>query len=141
MSLAAAIEIRGGQTVELRITNISDRTIAILNPDLGVPSPAVGWPYSLEVYRTFLLMSFAFLSISMTDDSGDELRPRRIDFSVTPALRTPIDLEPGGWFTLPIPIGDFYELRPGQTYDVAIEYGDRKQRVRAETRLTFPARG
>ena len=144
MSLTAAIEVSTGQPdarslqVKLRITNSGDRTIAILNPDLGVPSPAMKWPFTEEAYRTALLLSFSYLSMSVTDEAGQELPRQAIMTSATPALRPPIELEPGDSHEVAIPIGNFYQLESKKAYRVALEYGDRNLKVSARTRLTVP---
>jgi hypothetical protein len=41
-------------------------------------------------------------------------------------------------FELPIPIGEFYELASGKTYDIRVEYGDRDGKVAARTVITIP---
>lgn len=96
------------------------------------------WPFSVLVYRTFLLLSFGFLSISVSDDDGRELPRRVIDWDITPALRAPVDLEPGESFNIAIPIGSFYRMEPGKRYRIAVEYGDKKLKVAAETILVAP---
>jgi hypothetical protein len=144
MSLTAAIEVAAGQpdaralVVELGITNPSDRRITILNPDMGVPSPAMNWPYSKEVYQTFLLMSFGYLSMLVTDEAGKELPQQVIPTSATPALRRPIELGAGDSFKVAIPIGSFYQLESKKAYRVAIEYGDQKLKVSARSRVIVP---
>ena len=144
MPLTAAIEVSTAQTdaralrVKLRITNPADRRIAILNPDMGVPSPAMNWPYSKEVYQTSLLISFGYLSISVTDQAGKELPRQAIQTWATPALRPPIELGPGDSFEVAIPIDSFYQLESKKAYRVALEYGDRNLKVSARTRVTVP---
>jgi hypothetical protein len=144
MSLTATIEIPAGQTdaralwVKLRITNPTNRTIAILNPDMGVPSPAMNWPYSKEVYQTFLLLSFGYLSISVTDEAGKELPREEMPVSATPALRPPIELGSGHSFEVVIPIGSFHQMESKKIYQVTIEYGDEKLKASAGTRLIVP---
>ena len=97
MSLTAAIEVPAGQTdaralqVKLRITNPAGRRIAILNPDMGVPSLAMNWPFSKEVYQTSLLISFGYLSMSVTDEAGKELPQQAIQTWATPVLRPKLD--------------------------------------------------
>ena len=144
MPLTAGIESPAGQTdaralsLTLRITNSEDRTISILNPDLGVPSPRMNWPESNEVYRTFLLISFGYLSIRVTDDAGKELPQRMFTISATPALRPPIELAQGDSLEVKIAIGSFYQLEPNEAYEVAIEYGDEDLKVSARTRFVVP---
>ena len=144
MPLTAAIEVSAAQPdaralrVKLRITNPTDRRVAILNPDMGVPSPAMNWPFSNEAYRTALLMSFGYLSMSVTDEAGQELPRQAIMTSATPALRPPLELGPGDSFEVAIPIGNFYQLESKKAYRVALEYGDRNLKVSARTRLTVP---
>lgn len=144
MSLAAAIEVSDRHTdapalqVRLRITNPEDRKVTILNPDMGVPSPALNWPESNDVYQTFLLTSFGFLSMTVTDEAGNELPLRTFPISATPALRPPVELAPGDSLELVIPVGSFYQLEAKKSYRVAIEYGDHALKVSAGTRFTVP---
>lgn len=144
MSLTAAIEVPADQTdaqsflVKLLITNPTDRKIAILNPDMGVPSPAMNWPYSKEAYQTFLLLSFGFLSLSVTDEAGNEVLRQESFRSATPALRPPLELGPEDSFELVVPIGNFYQLESGKAYLVALEYGDQNLKVLAQTRVIVP---
>lgn len=98
----------------------------------------MNWPFSKEVYQTFLLLSFGYLSVSVTDEAGKELSRKRIDTSVTPALRPRLELEPGDSFEVAIPIGSFYQLESKRTYRVALEYGDQTMKVSAETRVIVP---
>lgn len=142
MLLAAAIEVPAGQTdarafqIKLRITNPASRGIAVLNPDMGVPSPATKWPFSKEVYQTSLLISFGYLSISVIDEAGKELSQQAIQTWATPVLQPKLELGPGNSFELTIPIGNFYQLEPGKAYQVAIEYGDQNLRVSTRTSVT-----
>jgi hypothetical protein len=144
MSLTAAVEVPPGQTdaralrVTLRITNPAGPRVAILNPDMGVPSRAVSWPFSNEVYRTALLISFGYLSMSVTDEAGNEVPREPIMTSATPALRPPLELGPGDSFEVTIPIGTFYQLESRRAYQVALEYGDQKLKVSARTRVIAP---
>jgi hypothetical protein len=124
--------------IRLRVTNSSDRKIAILNPDMGVPSAAVRWTYSQEAYQTALLISFGYLSISVTDETGKQVPQEPILSSATPALRPEIELAPGDSFEVAIPIGTFYRLKSGKAYLVSIGYGDRKLKVSASSRLVVP---
>jgi len=144
MSLTAAIEVPAGQpdaralVAKLRITNPSSHKITILNPDMGVPSPDMNWPYSKAVYQIFLLMSFGYLSMSVTDEAGKELPQLVIPTSATPVLRPPIQLGPGDSFEVSIPIGTFYELEPKKAYRMAVEYGDQKPKISARGRWIVP---
>lgn len=144
MPLTAAIEVSTAQTdlrrlqVKLRVTNLADPRIAILNPDMGMPSPAMNWPFSREVYQTSLLISFGYLSLSVTDEAGKELPREAIVAAATPALRPPLELGPGDSFEVAIPIGNLYRLESGRTYCIALEYGDRTIKVSGRTRLTVP---
>ena len=141
MSLTAAVEVPPGQTdaraftVTLRITNPTDQSITILNPDMGIPSAALNWPYSKEAYQTWLLMSFRYLSISVTDEAGNEVPRQELTMSATPALRPPVELRPGESLAIMIPLGAFYELGSKKAYRVAIEYGDPPLKVSAQTRV------
>jgi len=144
MALTATIEVPAGQTdpatfvVTLRITNRTGSNIAILNPDMGVPSPAMNWPDSDKTYQTSLLMSFHYLSMSVTDDAGQELPQQISEAWATPILWPKLELAPGDSFELASPIGSFYQLESGRAYWVALEYGDQDLKVSARTRLTAP---
>jgi len=144
MPLTAAIEVSAAQTdvralrVTLRITNLASTRVTILNPDMGIPSPDMNWPHSREVYQTFLLMSFGYLSMLVTDEARRELPQLVIPTSATPALRPPLELGPGDSFEVAIPIGSFYQLESKKAYRVAIEYGDQKLKVSAATRVIVP---
>jgi hypothetical protein len=144
MPLTAAIEVPTGQTdaralrVILRITNPTGPRIAILNPDMGVPSSAMNWPFSNEVYQTALLISFGYLSMAVTDEAGNEVPREAIMTSATPALRPKLELGPGDSFEVAIPIGNFYQLESGKAYRVALEYGEQNLKVSARTRVIVP---
>jgi hypothetical protein len=125
--------------VKLQIIDSTDRKIAILNADMGVPSAAMKWPYSNEVYQTFLLISFGYLSMLVTDAAGKELPQQTVTaMSATPALRPPIELGPGDSLEVTIPLGSFYQLESRKSYRVAIEYGDPKLKVSAQTHIIVP---
>ncbi|HEX2473127.1 MAG TPA: hypothetical protein VHK01_00190 [Lacipirellulaceae bacterium] len=98
----------------------------------------MNWPFSKEVYQTALLLSFGYLTMSVSDEAGKELPQQVIQMSATPALRPQLELGPGDSFEVTIPIGNFYELEPKNEYRVALEYGDRKLRVSARTRVIAP---
>ena len=144
MSLTGTMEVPAGQNdaralvIKLRIVNPTDRRIAILNPDMGVPSSSMNWPFSKQVYQTSLLLSFGYLSMSVTDEAGKELQQQVIQTWATPALRPPLELEPGDSFEVAIPIGHFYQLMSRKAYGVALTYGDQNLRVSARTRVNVP---
>jgi|SRR5271156_5930624 len=142
--LAAAIEIPAGQTdarafqIKLRITNPAGRRVAILNPDMGNPSSAMNWPWSNEEYQTSLLISFGYLSISVTEATGIEIPRQAIQTWATPVLRPKIELGPGDSFAVLIPIGSFYQMASGRAYLVVLEYGDQDLKVVGRTSVTAP---
>ncbi len=144
MPLTATIEVPTGQAdpvafrVTLRITNQSSHRIAVLNPDMGIPAPAMNWPWSNETYQTSLLISFHYLSMLVTDETGWELPEQAIQTWATSVLRPKLELEPGDSFELAIPIGNFYQLASGRAYWVTLEYGDQNLKVSARTRVTIP---
>ena len=115
----------------LRITNSGESRTALLNPDMGIPSPDMKWPYSLETYRTSMLISYGYLSIAVTDANGETIPQRSISTWATPMLQPKLELEPGESIELMIPIGELHALQPGREYGVAIEYGDGESRVAA----------
>jgi hypothetical protein len=124
--------------VALRIVNPSEPSLAILNPDMGVPSPAMKWPWSNQAYQTSLLISFGYLSVSVVDDTGRELPQETLQTWATPVLRPRIELAAGDSVEVSIPIGDFYQLESGRSYSVSLEYGDRDLKVAARARVQVP---
>lgn len=143
MPLTAAIEVPPGQAdpatfrIKLRITNEAATTTAVLNPNMGVPAPSMNWPYSHETYQTAMLMSFSYLSISVNDATGHELPLQAIATWATPVILPKVELALGQSIELTIPIGEFYLLRPGTPYQVALEYGDRELKVTAHAKVSF----
>lgn len=142
--LTAQIEVPAGQTdsaafrIILRLTNQGAHNVAVLNPNMGRPTPAMRWPWSNETYQISLLISFHYISMTVTDEAGRALPKQAIESMATPVELPKIGLAPGASFELPIPIGDFYELGSGKTYDVAIEYGDRDGKVATRAVMTIP---
>lgn len=133
--LAASLDPRTAgedHVATLRITNASDSTVEIVNPDMGRPSPEMNWPYSIETYRASLLMSYGFLAVSVAGESGAEVTRQPIETWATPILRAPVSLAPGESVDVPIPLGRFFSLEPGGRYRVSAEYGDAALRVGAE---------
>lgn len=122
----------------LQIKNQSGAPAKILNPDMGVPDPVLRWPFSQEAYQTAVLVSFHFLTMSVFDDTGNELPREAIDASSTPILQLPLEVAPGGSFELAIPIGVFYQLASGRSYRVVLEYGDKNLKVAAQGVVTTP---
>lgn len=141
MSLAATIEVPAGQTdakalrVTLRITNQGEETISVLNPFMGVPAPNMDWPWSDETYQTSMLISYGYLTMSVTDEAGNEVPQDAIQTWATPVLRPKIELGPSDSFEVTIPIGNFYKLESGKAYWVALTYGDKDLKVSARTRV------
>jgi len=144
MPLTAAIEVPAGQTdprhleVKLRIANPAGGKIAVHNPDMGVAAPAMNWSFSQEMYQTSMLISFGYLSISVTDEAGNELPQQAIQTWATPVLQPKLELGPGDSFEVAIPIGDLYQLAPAHAYWVTLTYGDQDLKVSAGTRLVAP---
>lgn len=142
--LSASIEALAGQSdaahfqVRLRIENRTGTTVRLLNPKMGRPSPEMNWRYSNEAYQISLLMMFNHLSMWVTDEAGDKLPLQMIDSGATPALWPPLEFAPGDSMTLTVPIGEFFVLQSGRTYDVTIEYGEQGQKVKARGRLAVP---
>ncbi len=117
--------------VALRIVNRSAAPVDLVNPDLGHPAAIVDWPFSVEAYRAALLMSFGFLTVSVRDESGDEVEKEIRPTWSTPLVRPPVSLTPGGSLEIVIPVGPFFALAPATTYRVTAEYGD-ALKVRAD---------
>jgi hypothetical protein len=136
--LSATIEPLDGDDgpgVALRITNTSGAPVELLNPDLGRPSAEMKWPFSLETYRASLLMSYGYLAVSVTDEHGEPVDKQPVETWVTPILNSPVALSPGESLDVPIPLGPFFALAPGQTYRVLAEYGDDALKVSGEGAL------
>lgn len=123
--------------VALRITSTTDAPVAVLNPDLGRPSPEMNWPYSLETYRASLLMSFGYLSVSVFDEDGQPVDKQPVESWATPVLKSPVALSRGESLDVPIPLGPFFALAPGRTYRVSAEYGDNALKVSGEGTLAI----
>jgi hypothetical protein len=105
---------------------------------MGTPSPAMKWPFSNETYQTSLLILFGYLSMSVTDETGQELPQQAIQTWATPVLQPRLELAPADWFELVVPMGNFYHLASGRTYRVDLKYGDQDLKVSALTCLTVP---
>ena len=118
--------------VTLRITNASDSTVELLNPDMGRPSAQMNWPGSIEAYAASLLISFGFLAVSVSDDSGNQVDRAPLESWATPVLRHRVALSPGESLAVSIPVGRFFRLSPGGNYLVSVEYGDDAIKVKAE---------
>ncbi len=137
MPLKAAIDVPSGQTdartfnIVLRITNPTSDKVSILNPDMGVPSAAMNWPFSQSVYQASSLISFGYLTIRVSGETGEQVSQKNIQTWATPVLRPPLQLQPDESVELTIPIGDFYELEAGKTYRVSLEYGTNDRKVSA----------
>ncbi len=142
--LTGSIDVPDGQTdtgafrIDLRVKNQTDRDTEILNPDFGKPPESMQWPWSEETYRASIMLSFHYLTISVTDKVGRTLPPRAIQSWSTPAVLPKRNVAPGESLAVPIPLGDFYDLAPRTTYIVAIEYGDAELKVAARSTITTP---
>jgi hypothetical protein len=130
------IEGDDAPVVALRITNASGAPVELLNPDIGRPSPEMPWPYSLETYRASLLMSYGFLTVSVTDGDGRPVEKQPVETWVTPVLKPRVALSPGDALDVPIPLGPFFPLSGG-TYRVSAEFGDESLKVSGEGTLAL----
>src|SRR5690606_19761281 len=101
----------------------------------GNPPPDLNWQQSLETYRTALLLSFGYLTLSVRDQAGRELSREGNATWVTPIRKPDVFLGPGEALELTIPIGEFYRLEPGRSYDVQATYGEEERKVSARARL------
>jgi hypothetical protein len=117
--------------VTLRIVNDADGAVDLLNPDIGRPAPSMNWPWSDDTYRASLLMSYQFLAIEVADESGGPADRQAVETWATPVLRPRVTLQPGQHLDLQIPVGSFFDLAPGHTYEVTVEYGDADRKVSA----------
>jgi hypothetical protein len=132
--LRAALQAEAGEVV-LRLTNVAQASVEVLNPDLGRPSPDMHWPHSDEAYRTSLLMSYGYLEVRVADDSGEPVDMAPVQTWATPALRPPVRLNPGETLDVPIPVAVFFALAPGETYRVSVGYGSGADKAWAEASL------
>ena len=123
--------------VVLRIRNETGAPVDVLNPDLGRPAEDRGWPFSVEAYRTAMLMSFGFLTITVRDESGDQLEQEPVSTWSTPFVRPAVSLAPGASMDVVIPLAPFFALVPGAVYGVRVEYGD-ASKVAAEGTVRHP---
>jgi hypothetical protein len=124
--------------VTLRITNASDAAVAVLNPDVGRPSPQMRWPWSVEAYRAALLMSYGYLAVSVTGAAGEPVDRQPVETWATPVLRPRVALAPGDALEVPIPVGRFFPLAPGGTYRLSVDYGDDALKVHADGAVDVP---
>jgi len=138
--MTAVLEPLAGDDVgvSLRIANRSDQPVEVLNPDVGRPSPEMGWPWSLEAYRVAVLLSFGYLALVVSDEAGDAVEPEPVQPWATPVLRPPLVLAPGDAVAVPLPLVPFFPLAAGVTYRVAVDYGTAPARVHAEGTITAP---
>jgi hypothetical protein len=98
----------------------------------------MNWRRSNEAYQISLLLSFNYLSMSVTDEAGQTPPQIGSDSGGTPAVWPMLELAPRDFMTLTIPLGEFYALESGKTYDVTIEYGEQGQKVTARGRISVP---
>jgi hypothetical protein len=124
--------------VTLQIRNASGSTVEVLNPDMGRPSPSTNWPWSLQAYRASLLMSYGYLAVSVTDESGHPVVRKPLETWATPVLRPRLALAPGDSFDVVIPVGRLFPLSTGGKYRVSVEYGDGALKVRGEGSIDVP---
>ena len=122
-------------TVVLRVTNASGTNVDVLNPDLGRPAPAMNWTESVAAYRTALLISFGYLSVTVTDSLGDPLEPQSLQPWATPVLKAPVTLSPGEHLDVDVPLRPFFPLRADETYTVTVTYGTPPARAVASATL------
>lgn len=122
-TIERSAEPSGEDAVVLRLANTNDAPVEVPNPDLGVPSPASGWPHSVAAYRAALLMSFGLLSVAVRDQHGDEVEERPVSTWSTPLLRPDLVLAPGDALDVVIPLGPLFTLEPGRRYRVTVAYG------------------
>ena len=80
-------------------------------------------------------MSYGYLTVSVTDEHGQPVEKQPVETWVTPVLNSPVALAPGESLDVPIPLGPFFALAPGRTYQVSAEYGDRALKVGGEGAL------
>jgi hypothetical protein len=136
-TLEPAPEAGPGQefAVVLRLVNAASSTVEVLNPDLGRPSSQMRWPWSDEVYRAALMVSYGYLKIAVYDPDGEPLDREAVETWATPVLRPPVVLQPGDALEVTIPVGRFFHLAPRTRYRISAEYGDRSAKARAEASL------
>lgn len=120
--------------IALRIANHTDQPIEVLNPDLGRPAESADWAYSVQAYRAALMVSFGFLTLSVHDDSGNEIEQEPVTTWSTPLVPPPVSIVPGGSLRVVIPIGPFFMLQPETIYRINLHYGD-PEKVHAEGTL------
>jgi hypothetical protein len=121
--------------VTVRVVNGGDTPVELLNPDVGRPLPASHWPFSVETYRAATLISYGYLALRVHDAGGEPVEPLTVATWSTPVLRAPVALGPGDSCAVPVPLGQFFALTPGERYTVAVDFGDAALRVHAETEL------
>jgi hypothetical protein len=124
--------------VTMRIVNASDATVEVLNPDMGRPSAQMNWPWSIQMYRASLLMSYGYLAVSVFDESGQQVDREPVETWATPVLHPRLALSPGDSFNVPIPVARFFRLSRGRRYRMSVEYGDEALKIHAEGTVDVP---
>jgi hypothetical protein len=136
--MRATVEVgcQHGVWADLRIVNDTAQVVRVRNP--GDHRPTEGWEHSREAYNVAVLRSFHALEMTLTTEGGSVVEPAAIATRADHLVGLPVALEPGADLRIRIPLHEFYELRPGTDYSLALVYGDVGGRVSATTRFRCP---
>jgi hypothetical protein len=137
---ATKLRVGGPLWVTLTITNRSDHSVPVPNPDVGSPDAGsrpsrLEWTYGPETYQVAVLRSFHLLSLSVADSDGNQLPDIGPNPWTTPVMKPKVPLAPGDSVQLRINLRDFVEVDADGVYRVELSYGTEGERVSAHVDL------
>lgn len=101
-------------SVRMTITNTSDRSLEIVNFDVGVPPPELNWAFSDSAYRAALLMSFGLLKLTLESATGQSVQSKGLNPWVTPVLGKQT-LQPNDSVSLEFDLNELFSIdSPGR---------------------------
>ena len=133
MEATIGIRRENGIWADLRIANDGDGVARIHNP--GDYRPTEGWEFSREAYRVAVLRSFHFLEMTLLAKDGSVVEPAPVSTRADHLVGLPVALQPGAELLIPIPLHEFYDLKPNADYALALTYGDESARVSAAAQV------
>ncbi|MEX2512671.1 MAG: hypothetical protein WD398_07190 [Cyclobacteriaceae bacterium] len=119
--------------VGITMTNESDRTLEIINPDVGTPPPNLHWTASDEAYRIALLISIGALKIILKNGEGQLIESKGLQPWVTPIIGTQ-NLQPHQSLTFEFDVNELFSLESSGFYHLWLRYGND---VYAESMIDF----
>ncbi len=133
MKAEVDISCEDGIWAELRITNDGAKAARIHNP--GNYRPTDGWEFSYEAYQVAALRSFHFLEMTLRAKEGAVVQPADIATLADHEVDLPLELEPGAELLIRVPLHEFYDLKRGADYSLALTYGDDIVRLSAAAQV------